>query len=60
MDIQKGRKWLSKNQINEVENLEMKQRRSQLPDAKTKFSAKDKATLEAYYRMIDYLGSVNG
>lgn len=59
MDIHKGRKWLSQNHLNEVNKLELKMQRSRVYE-KTKFTKKDEATLNKYYEMIDYLGSVNG
>ena len=60
MNTIKGRKWLSQRQRDEVKNLETKPARSKLPDSKVKFTKKDQEILDAYYKMIDYLGAVNG
>lgn len=60
MNTIKGRKWLSQRQRDEVKNLETKLAGSKLPDSRIKFTKKDQEILDAYYKMIDYLGVVNG
>ena len=58
MNIHKGRRWLSETQRIEVEKLEKRQQLAK--NDKAKFSKKSEEKLNTYYRMIDYLGSVNG
>lgn len=59
MDIDKGRRFLSKNQQEEVNDLEYRLQKSKI-DKKTKYTKSDDQKLVAYYKMIDYLGGVNG
>lgn len=60
MDIQKGRKHLSENNLRQLRELEIKLQRSKNKESKIKFTASDKAKLDAFYRMVDYLGAANG